>query len=129
MIKTIVEETYFEGSEAKTGILYSTVKQVNFLIPDGMIVAYNEIGVIETVNDPDVGITTVYRVMDNRPLKFTDQEMKDLIDATGGVFNAVTDPNLLVSEMGMFIDDIIINDITVNPHKYFNITIDKWEIA
>lgn len=127
MVKTITEETYFQGSEAKSGILYSTVNQVNFLTEDGMIVVYNEIGVIEEVDDPEIGPTTEYNIMDNRPLKYTDQEMKDLLDSTGQLFNSGSPANLLISEMNQFINTIIINDITVNPNKYFNITVDKWE--
>ena len=123
MIKTKIEETYFEGTEAKSGILYSTVKQVNFLTSDNMILLYNELGVIEEVADPNVGTTYIYRALDNRALKYTENEIKTLIESTGKNFNS----NLLVTEMNSFINDIIINDITNNPNKYFNISIDKWE--
>lgn len=126
MVETISQETYYEGTEQKSGILYSDVKQVNFLPLDNGIIVYNEIGVKETIVDDIIGEQVIYRPLDNRAIKYTDEEMKSLLDATGDFFNS-NDSNLLLAEMLKFSDTIIMDDITNNPGNYFGISVDKWQ--
>lgn len=123
---TIANETYYNGTEQMTGKLYSKVTQVNFLNVDNNIVVYNEIGVIKTENVEGLGEITSHSPIVNRPLKYTQEEMKALIDATGINFNAGL-TNLLIDEINAFVDAIITNHITNNPQNYFGLTIDKWE--
>lgn len=125
MIKTINQETYYQGSEQKTGIVFSDVNLVSFQNRDGSVVIYNEIGVIETVEDELLGTLTINKVLTTNILRYNDEELKTLIEGTGRNFN---DPitNLLISEINSFVDDIIMKDIEVNPANYFGITVDKW---
>ena len=127
MVKTINLQPYVDGTVAKNGIIYSDVNFVNFLLPDSMITAYREIGVIEDYEDPITFEMSVrYRKLSVEPIVFTDQSMKVLLDATGGYFNS-NQSNLLVAGMKSYSDLIILNDITNKPENYFGITIDKWE--
>ena len=125
MVKTITEETYYQGSEQKTGIVFSDVNLVSFQNRDGLVVIYNEIGVIETVTDELLGDLTVKKVLTNRILKYNDEELKTLIEGTGRDFNSPI-TNLLISEINSFVDDIILKDIETTPSNYFGITVDKW---
>jgi hypothetical protein len=125
MVKTITEETYYQGSEQKTGIVFSDVNLVSFQNRDGSVVIYNEIGVIETVTDELLGDLNVNKVLTTRILKYNDEELKTLIEGTGRDFNSPI-TNLLISEVNSFVDDIILKDIETNPSNYFGITVDKW---
>ena len=46
MVKTINEEIFYQGSEQKTGTIYSEVKSIAFQVVDNVAVIYNEIGFI-----------------------------------------------------------------------------------
>ena len=126
MIQTITDENYVKGTEQKTGLIYSDVKLVSFLTEDGTILVYVNIGEIksEFIEDIQSEITT-YPVLSTRPIKFTQDEIKTLIEATGNDFNGPV-TNLLLDEINKYVDDIILNDITNNPANYFGLDVSKW---
>ena len=128
MITTITEETYYQGTEQKTGKLYTNVKQVNFCNSDNTIVIYHEIGSIETKTDEIAGDYTVHVQLKNNAIAYTQNEMKTLIDATGRNFNADS-TNLMLDEINQYVDDILLAEITSNPQNYFGLTVNKWEKA
>lgn len=127
MIKTITPENYVKGTEQKNGLLYVDTNQTSFLNLDNSIVVYLNIGeIITEFSELLHENVTTYSVLNTRILKYTQQEMKILIEATGQNFN---DPvtNLLIDETNRFSNSIILNDITENSQNYFGITVDKWE--
>jgi hypothetical protein len=128
MIKTITTENYVKGTEQKNGLLYIDTNQTTFLNLDNSILVYLTIGEILTEFDFDLNEdVTIYNALDTRVLTYTQEEMKVLIEATGGNFN---DPitNLLLDEINRFSNSIILDDITNNPQNYFGLVVAKWEI-
>lgn len=125
MIKTINEEIFYQGSEQKTGTIYSEVKSIAFQVVDNVAVIYNELGFIETIEDVELGNYEKKNVLSTKVLKYTDEELKSLIEGVGRDFNSPV-TNLVIQEMNTFSDDIILKDITDNPTQYFGLTSDKW---
>lgn len=127
MIQTITDQNYTKGTEQKTGKLYVDINQCNFLNLDNSIVVYFNIGEILVEHDEILfeDITT-YPILETKPITYTQEEMKVLIESTGKNFN---DPvtNLLIDQINVFSNDIILEDITLNPQNYFGLTVDKWE--
>jgi hypothetical protein len=119
MIETINEETYYEGTQQKTGVIYSEVTLVSFMNKDGVIVK-------ETIEDEELGTLTINRALNTNVLKYTDQELKALIDGTGNTFNS-EGTNLLLAEINSYVNDIILKDITDNPGNYYGLTVEKWQ--
>lgn len=129
MIETINNENYYENGVQKSGKLYSDVTQVNFLNQDNSIVVYNQLGVHGTEIDPVTEIEVpTKRVLVNKVLKYTQEEMKALIESVARNFNA-DNTNLLLDEINLYVDDMILNDITNKPENYFGLTVDKWHKA
>jgi len=127
MIKTITTENYVKGTEQKNGFLYVDTNQTTFLNLDNVIVVYLNIGEIITEFDELLQQEIErYSVLSTRILKYTQEEMKILIEATGKNFN---DPitNLLIDETNIFSNSIILDDITKNSQNYFGINVIKWE--
>ena len=128
MIKTIANENYVKGTEQKNGFLYVDTNQTSFLNLDNSIVIYLNIGEIVEEFDLDLQENiTKYPLLNTRVLKYTQQELKSLIEATGENFNAPI-TNLLINEINRFSDKIILSDITLNPQNYFGITVEKWVV-
>ena len=125
MVKTITDETFYQGSEQKSGVIFSEIRGISFQMIDGVSVIYNEIGFIETVEDDILGTVDVKHILSTNILKYNDDEMKVLIENTGRDFNSPV-TNMMIQEMNTFVDDIILNDITENPSNYFGLTVDKW---
>lgn len=125
MVETINEEIYYEGTQQKTGVIYSKVTLVSFMNLDGVIVVYNQVGAKELIEDEVLGTYYVYRALNTNVLKYTDFELKELIDGTGNDFNGELS-NYLLLEVNKFVNDIILKDITDNPANYYGLTVDKW---
>ena len=129
MIQTKTPQNYVQGTTVKTGIVYAVVKNVMFQLLDDNMVCYLEMGVIQNVFDPNTeSEEQVYVSLGVDTLTFTDVQMKALIDATGTYFNS-NQSNLLVADMNVYSDTIILNDIAVNPDKYFGIELANWEVS
>ena len=126
MITTINSEDYTKGTEQKNGFLYCEVNLVNFLNKDGRIVVTNIIGEKVTLFDELLKEEVEsYIPLTVKRLSYSEEEIKLLIEGTGKDFNSPV-TNLLISEINLFVDDIILKDIEVNPSNYFGITVDKW---
>ena len=126
MVQTITDENYVKGTEQKNGLIYSNVKLVSFLNEDGVILVYVNIGeIITTFDDLTQTDITTYPLLNTRPIRFTQDEVKALIEATGNDFNSPV-TNLLLDEINKYVDDIILNDITTNPANYFGLDVAKW---
>ena len=128
MIQTTTPQNYVQGTTVKQGIVYALVRNVMFQLTDNNMVCYLEMGVIVNQLDPNGEPEQVYQKLGTDTLPFTDEQMKALIDATGTYFNS-NQSNLLIADMNVYSDTIILNDIAVNPDKYFGITINNWEVS
>lgn len=127
MIQTKIAENYFEGTEQKSGILFVDTDLTSFLNKSNVIVVYLHVGVIETIVDVDPPLEYENKkILNTRVIKFTQDELKTKIVATGSDFNSPI-TNLMIDEINKFSDKIILDDITENPLNYFGLSVDKWE--
>lgn len=126
MIQTKIPQTFFKNSESFEAILFAEVTQVNFLTLDKTIVIYSSLGYFNKVLIPSTEEIFMEKcLLENKVMKFTETEMRELLLNIGKVFNNESS-NLLATEINSLSDDLLFNNISENSNKYFNIDIDKW---
>lgn len=126
MVETINPENYVKGTEQKNGVLFNKLTQVNFLPLDNIAVCYVVMGEYVNVFNPETEEEELVAMpLITRSIKYTEAELKTLIEATGRNFNA-DGTNLLMAEINAYADDIILEDITNNPQMYYGLEVAKW---
>jgi hypothetical protein len=127
MIQTKIAENYTKGTTQESGVLYVDTNLTSFLNGSNGIVVYLNIGVVEEVSEIEPIIEfTQFNILSTRVLKYTQEEMKILIEESGQNFNEPI-TNLMIDEINKFSDLLILDDITSNSQNYFGLDVSKWE--
>jgi hypothetical protein len=131
MLITKVKETItLNSGQVITEKIFLDITNISFGINDGKIIAYIKMGyeTDQIVPMTEGEIETGFNQISHKGKSFTDDRLKEMLDANGIVFNSDAS-NFLLREM---IDNnltILLSVITEEPGEYFGLTADKWEEA
>ena len=127
MLKTKTAQNYQLNGVNYSAILFTKIDDIFFRLRDKMVVIYVVKGYEATEAHPTTGEDVLKQVViGNVPFKFTQAELKDLIDNAGINFNSTGD-NLLLDDMAAAGVEIISSLITADSSRFFGVDAAEWE--